>query len=99
MAFGSTSPHGLTPAGRLSDDRAKADQRVSAFLGSGWTGVAADRFADAWEDWKVAADQVRDGLTSMSELVRAVHDDLVRQDDASQARVDAVSARIVDRLG
>jgi len=84
---------------RLAEERRRADRRVSGFLPSGWTGAAADRFDVAWADWKVAAGQVQDGLTSMCRLMRALHADLIRQDDESQRELDAISQRIVDRLG
>ena len=84
---------------RLADEWTRADHRVSGFLRSGWTGVAADRFDGAWQDWIVAAGQVHDGLRSMSDLLSAVHADFIRQDDESQRGLDAISQRIVDRLG
>lgn len=88
-----------TASERLARDRRTADRRVSAFLGSGWTGVAADAFSDAWDEWVHAADQVKAGLDAMAELLDAVHRDLVQSDDASQQSLDQISQRIVDRLG
>jgi WXG100 family type VII secretion target len=79
--------------------RTDADRRVASLLGAGWTGVAADAFSDAWQDWLTGAAQVEDGLEAMGQLLDAVHRDLVQQDDASQAALDQLSARIVDRLG
>ncbi|MFA6299803.1 MAG: WXG100 family type VII secretion target [Nocardioides sp.] len=90
VAHASTELH----AGRTAADRA-----VSEFLGSGWTGVAADAFAEAWDDWLVAADEVKAGLDSMELLLDAFHRDLTQQDDASQLALDTLSQRIVDRLG
>ncbi|WP_181309625.1 WXG100 family type VII secretion target [Nocardioides campestrisoli] len=84
---------------QLAEDSARADLRVTAFLDSGWSGVAAERFDEAWQEWKTAAEQVQDGLTSMSELVKAAHADLVHQDDESQRRLDSLAQRLVDRLG
>ena len=84
---------------RLDRDEHRIDGRVSGFLQSGWTGVAAASFVDAWEEWKQAADDVREGLAAMGELLDATHRDLINQDDASQAVLDGVSARILDRLG
>jgi uncharacterized protein YukE len=72
---------------------------VSGFLGAGWTGVAADSFVEAWDSWKLAATDVLDGLVAMAELLAAAHADYSAQDDASQPRLDALSARIVERLG
>ncbi|WP_426245473.1 WXG100 family type VII secretion target [Nocardioides sp. LHG3406-4] len=86
-------------AGRLKSDRDRIDTRVSGFLGSGWTGVAADSFVDAWGDWKVAATDVLDGLVAMGELLEAAHKDYIDADDTSQQQLDQLSARLIDRLG
>jgi WXG100 family type VII secretion target len=84
---------------RLADERARADRRVTGLLGSGWTGVAADSFVDTWDDWKLAADQVVDGLDAMRQLLDVVHRDLTEQDEAAQVALDQISQRILDRLG
>jgi WXG100 family type VII secretion target len=84
---------------RLDTDERRIDTRVSGFLQSGWTGVAADSFVAAWEEWKHAADDVRDGLDAMGQLLDAAHRDLTVQDETSQAALDALSTRIVERLG
>lgn len=86
-------------ADRLSDDKSRIDARVRGFLQSGWTGVAADSFVEAWDDWKTAADDVHEALTAMGELLVVTRDDFIQQDEASQQRSDEVAARIVDRLG
>lgn len=88
-----------TGAETLTDARSIADTRVGGFLRSGWTGVAADSFVDAWEEWKVAAGDVLDGLVAMQELLDAAHRDFIQADDASQQALDSISARIVERLG
>ena len=49
-------------------------------------------------DWLAGAQQVEDGLEAMGQLLDAVHRDMVNQDDGSQAALDQVSARIVERL-
>lgn len=86
-------------ADRLSDDKARIDVRVRGFLEAGWTGVAAESFVEAWDEWKTAADGVHEALTSMGELLVVTRDDFIQQDDASQQRSDEVASRIVDRLG
>nr|MBA3783382.1 WXG100 family type VII secretion target [Nocardioides sp.] len=73
---------------RLESDRSKIDGRVSGFLGSGWTGVAAESFVEAWSDWKVAAKDVHDGLVAMGELLDAAHQDFIQADDSSQQQLD-----------
>lgn len=86
-------------AARLHKDRDDIDRTVSGYLGSGWTGVAADSFVDAWGDWKLAATDVLDGLVAMAELLEAAHADYIAQDDTSQQLLDQISSRIIDRLG
>lgn len=87
-----------TASERLASERSRADRRVTGLLGSGWTGVAADSFLDAWEDWKVAAEQVKAGLDSMGQLLDAVHRDMIAQDEGSQVALDQISQVIVERL-
>lgn len=86
-------------AGQLQRDRDSIDGRVSGFLGSGWTGIAADSFVEAWGDWKDAAGDVHRGLVSMGELLDVAHKDFISADDSSQQALDQVSARLIDRLG
>lgn len=83
----------------LASERDKADQRMTGFIGSGWTGAAADSFAEAWEDWKSAADQVKAGLDATAQLLEATHRDLSTRDEHSRRALDQISQRIVDRLG
>ncbi len=83
---------------KLRTDRDRIDGRVSGFLGSGWTGSAADTFVDGWEEWKTGAENVLQGLDAMGQLLDAAHRDFIASDDASQASLDRLSARLVDRL-
>jgi WXG100 family type VII secretion target len=84
---------------RLRTERDRVDRRVIDFLDSGWSGVAAKSFASAWTDWRYAARDVLDGLTAMGELLDVAHADFVESDLDSQARLDALAARLVERLG
>ena len=86
-------------AGRLHHDRDRIDDRVSGYLGSGWTGIAADSFIEAWAEWKVGATDVLEGLVAMGELLEATHKDFLQQDEASEQAMNRIAARIVDRLG
>jgi len=86
-------------AGVLRRDRASIDERVQSFLDAGWRGVAAEAFSEAWQDWLTAATDVEEGLAAMAELLDATQRDFNTQDDASQANLDKISARIVARLG
>lgn len=86
-------------AHRLRTARERADQRVTGFVHAGWRGVAADAFVDAWDDWRIAATDVEQGLVAMAGLMEATQRDLHALDTVSQAHLDAVAARIVERLG
>jgi WXG100 family type VII secretion target len=86
-------------AGRLRTDRDKADTRVTSFAAGGWTGIAAHAFLEAWDDWRAAATDVEQGLVAMAELLDATQRDFHAQDSQSQADLDAISARIIERLG
>ncbi|MBA3780797.1 MAG: WXG100 family type VII secretion target [Nocardioides sp.] len=84
---------------RLEADKKNIDSRVSGFLGARWTGVAADSFVEAWDDWKVAANDVQEGLEAMGQLLDAAHQDFIHQDDSTQQTMDQIAQRVIDRLG
>ena len=48
---------------------------------------------------EAAADDVHEALDGMGELLGAALRDFIAQDDASQASLDALSSRLIDRLG
>lgn len=83
----------------IETDVTRIDSRVRGFVDSGWTGVAAEAFTEAWDDWKAAADVVQEALAGMGELLGAARRDFAQQDDASQAALDALSTRLIERLG
>ena len=83
----------------LDSDVSGIDRRVRGFVDSGWRGLAADAFVEAWDDWKRAADDVEEALLGMGELLGAALRDFTAQDEASQAALDALSTRLIDRLG
>ena len=72
---------------------------MDAFLQGGWTGLAADSFADAWSDWRRAADDVLTGLVTIRDLLEATHGDLSARDLDSHAALDVVGGRLQARLG
>ena len=79
--------------------RDQAARQVDAFLQGGWTGLAADSFADAWSDWRRAADDVLTELVTISDLLDSAHGDLSARDLSSNAALDVVGARLHARLG
>ncbi|MFC6287616.1 WXG100 family type VII secretion target [Nocardioides sp. GCM10027113] len=89
---------------RATADELRATQRrledeATTFLDGGWRGAAADSFAEGWAEWRAGAADVLDGLAAMAALLAATHRDLTSTDLAAGAGLDAVAARIVERLG
>jgi uncharacterized protein YukE len=83
----------------LAEGRRRADRQVTALLEGDWSGPAGAAFGEAWRDWVRGATDVAEGLHAAGRLLAVAQRDLVEQDDDSQARLDAVSARILERLG
>ena len=86
-------------ATELQQVRDQAARRVDAFLEGAWAGLAADSFADAWSDWRRAADDVLTGLVTIGDLLDATHEDLSARDLDADTALDRVSARLHKRLG
>ena len=83
----------------LENLRDQAARQVDTFLQGEWTGLAADSFADAWSDWRRAADDVLTGLATIGDLLDAAHCDLTAGDLCAHAALDRVSERLHARLG
>ena len=79
-------------AHRLRTARDKADQRVTR-CSSTPAGRASRPTPSSplWDDWRVAAPHVEQGLVAMAELMDATQRDLHANDAASQAHLDAVA--------
>jgi WXG100 family type VII secretion target len=83
----------------LEQVRERAARQVDAFVEGGWTGLAAEAFAGAWDDWRRAADDVLNGLVAIGDLLYAAHHDLTGSDLSSRAALDRVGERLQARLG
>lgn len=83
----------------LQNLRDRAARQVDTFLQGGWTGLAADSFAEAWSDWRRAADDVATGLATIGDLLDAAHRDLSARDLCANAALDRVGERLHARLG
>ena len=83
----------------LGAARDRIGHEVDGLLDGGWSGVAADSFAEAWSEWRSAAGDVVDGLVAMAQLLEAVGADLTARDVDAQAALSRVADRIVARLG
>jgi WXG100 family type VII secretion target len=88
-----------TAANELQEAHDRADRNVDGLLRGGWTGIAANSFAEAWADWRQAADGVLDELLTIRELLDAAHADLSGHDLDAQAALGHATTRLHDRLG
>ena len=86
-------------AGQLRAALDRVDREVDGFLDTGWSGAAAVSFDQGWDAWRVAAQDVLDGLVAMGQLLEAAQQDFMVADVASQTRLDKIAHRIVERLG
>ena len=86
-------------ATELQRVRDQAARQVDALLQGGWTGLAADSFADAWSDWRRAADDVLTELVTIRDLLEETHGNLSSRDLDAHAALDVVAARLHSRLG
>lgn len=78
----------------MRERRRETERDVERLLAS-WRGAAADRFAEAWAEWRDGADGVIAALEARTESLMATRDDL----SATDAHVGDVGARLRGRLG
>jgi WXG100 family type VII secretion target len=81
-------------ATELQRVRDHAARQVDAFLHGGWTGLAAESFADAWSDWRRAADDVLTELVTIGDLLDSTHSDLSARDVGADIALDRLRARL-----
>jgi len=86
-------------ATRIDERRRRVCREADALLDGGWRGAAADSFREGWEEWSRAASRVLDELVDLGTRLDAVHRDLTTQDEQSRACLDAIAARVAERLG
>lgn len=86
-------------ADELALTRRSVDRRISGFLGVGWRGDAAESFVAPWGAWVLGATEAERGLAALAELLAATQRDIRREDEESHRALDAVAARIIERLG
>lgn len=88
----------VSEVARTHDDLVRArdslTSRVQGLLGSGWSGQAADEYAEAWADWEDGAGRVLDGLAHLGAVMAQVKASLLAQDDDELARMSRVRARL-----
>jgi WXG100 family type VII secretion target len=81
-------------ADAMSERRREIERDVDRLLAS-WRGAAADRFAEAWLEWRDAADGVITDLAARAEALVVTRDDLA----ATDARSADSGMRLRGRLG
>jgi len=87
-----------TARSTLTREKGELDAEVTALLGTGWHGTAADAFKTAWGDWCDGLVDVAQGLDAMAELVNAFLVEMSDTDAESAYQLDAVAAQIIARL-
>jgi WXG100 family type VII secretion target len=78
----------------LRHQRDRAAREVEGLLGSGWRGTAATSYAEAWADWRHAADDVLAGLAAMASLLEAADARLADRDVAAGATLEHLRGRL-----
>ncbi|HEU5038933.1 MAG TPA: WXG100 family type VII secretion target [Nocardioides sp.] len=80
-------------AARLEEDRDRASRAVDTVLDT-WTGTVATAYAAGWDEWCSGAARVLDGLTTMTELLRAADADLTTTDVLAGQGLGRLTARL-----
>jgi uncharacterized protein YukE len=69
-------------------------ETMRSLLGGGWTGVAAEEFAQGWSDWEAGCDQVLDGLAGMHDAMASAFAELHSSDDQQGATMGLLHQRL-----
>ncbi|WP_433601508.1 WXG100 family type VII secretion target [Nocardia sp. CA-135953] len=62
-------------AGFITDHLDEIDKRVATIQGDGWTGVAAQAYADAHNQWASGAREFAEGVREISDAAKQAHAD------------------------
>jgi uncharacterized protein YukE len=55
-------------------------QAARGLLADGWRGVAADQYAEAWDEWERGAELVLRGLVDLTAAMNVAHGELATSD-------------------
>jgi WXG100 family type VII secretion target len=83
-----------TTAEELDQGRTTLHQSFGAFLGGGWTGLAAESFVEGWDDWSEGVASVLDALGSIATLLEDHGRDLHGSDDAAEWSMTNLHTRL-----
>lgn len=73
--------------------------QVDSLLSGGWTGVAAQQYSTAWQDWCTGMTEILAGLQAESVLIDQARERFAVSDADSQQGMNQISGRMTDRLG
>ena len=78
----------------LAMTRLGVGRDVAAVLDGGWSGAAADSFADAWASWLAGAEQVEAALSSIASSLAVTRRAVTLADDAASSGSSLLSERL-----
>ena len=78
----------------IAEARARASGQVSELLDGGWTGTAAEAFAEAWQDWLTASAAVAADLDALADVLAIVRRDLSEVDAVTTCGFDQLAGRL-----
>jgi len=97
MAKASRMVHDI--ADEVTKEQTRLDTEVTSFVGSGWTGVAAEEYRAAWEEWCRGMSDVLSALRTEAQLISSSQAAYEVSDDVSTGQMSPLSARLQSRLG
>lgn len=80
-------------AAALTSARARASGEVSDLLDS-WHGSAAEAFAEAWTDWRVASAAVASALSELADSLELFQSDITTCDARADSALDLLARRL-----
>jgi WXG100 family type VII secretion target len=82
--------------GELARGKGRLHESCGSYLGTGWTGAAADSFRDGWSTWAEGVDDVLDALGSMGELLTENARAFRSDDSLTGSSIDRLHHRLGD---
>lgn len=106
MSFSAESAamaHASRMVADLADDVRREHERlggeVSGLLGGGWSGVAADQYSRAWQQWCDGMLKILAGLHTESQLIAQSQAAYESSDADATGRMQPLASRLQSRLG
>jgi WXG100 family type VII secretion target len=83
-----------TARGDLAHGKQRLHDSFGDYLGTGWTGAAADSFRTGWTTWSEGVDEVLDALGSMAALLTENAREFQTHDSMSGLTMDLLQGRL-----